>query len=335
MNRTILLKTVFALIVSAFLCAMPEGAFARGGGHGGGGFGGGGFHGGGFSGGGFHGGGTAGFHGGNFGGFYGRGFGGFRGPGFYGWRGGWGYPGFGWGGSWGWGWGLNIGFGFGPYWGWGYPYYGYSPWWGGYAYSSPYSYPDPSNSAGPPPDACDYRYSDHCAVDPMNDDHRSGDPRNSRPSGQTPPAQPSNSSALQNSPVQDYRSAAEDYRVTAHAQSAPAKYDTVNYSFAELTTLQPSAQMRPAVRNVWCRHYGPCRRQRANGRWSRVATRISPPRKNSFCKRCCKRNENNRSYARCFVSFNNVLIPRPGIYSASETARSGPRSARQSLFVSR
>jgi hypothetical protein len=252
MSRPILLKTILLLAVSVGLCAMPEGAFAQRGGRGG--FGG--FHGGGV--GGFRGGSFGGFRGGSFGGFragfgrfHGPGFGGFRGPGFGGFRGGfgwrngfWGFPRFGSG----WGWGVNVGFGFGPYWAWGYPY-GYWPWWGPYAYSpdpDPYSYDDPSSADDPSyrHSGCDYRYSD-CSGDGRAPEH------NSKPSDHTSPAKPSNSAVLQSVPDRDYRASnSNDYRVTTHAQPAPANHDTVGYMFADLKTLQPSSQMRPAVRNV-------------------------------------------------------------------------------------
>jgi hypothetical protein len=123
-------------IVAALLCAtavsQPNLAYA--GPHGGGG--GGGFHGGG-GGGGFHGGGMGGFHGGGFGGFHGGGFGGFHGH-FAGMHNGFGerHEGFR-GGRFGVGAGVGVGLGLGYY---GYPYgWDYSPDYGYYGYSQPYS----------------------------------------------------------------------------------------------------------------------------------------------------------------------------------------------------
>jgi len=250
MKKTFLPRALLVLAMSAALCAIPQGALAqRGGGHGG--FGG--FHGGSF--GGFHGGGFGGFHGGNFGGFHGGGFGGFRGPGFggfrggFGWRGGsWGYPRFGW------GWGWNFGFGFGPYWGWDYPYYYGSPWWGPYAYSYPYAYGYPDQYGDPDPyygpssrnNGCDYRYSDHCPDNRQN----GAPPRNiPRPNVQAPAARPSSSPTAQSSP--DYRvSSSLDYRANTHGHAASAQYGPASYTFAEVTTLEPSSEMRPAVQNV-------------------------------------------------------------------------------------
>ena len=242
MNKSFLPKALLVLAMSMALCAIPQGALAqRGGGHGGGGF-----HGGGF--GALHGGNFGGFQGGHFGGFHGGGFGGFRGPGFggfrggFGWRGGrWGYPRFGW------GWGWNFGFGFSPYWGWSYPYYYSSPWWGPYAYSYPYPYADTYPDQDPYYDGdsrrggCDYRYTDHCP------DSQNAAPQNRRPE-QTPRPKPSNSPKAENAP--DYRASSQDYRVATHTQHAPAKYGNVSYTFAEFKTLEPSSEMRPAVRNV-------------------------------------------------------------------------------------
>jgi hypothetical protein len=48
----------------------------------------------------------------------------------------------------------------------------------------------------------------------------------------------------------DYRVSSRDFRTGNNAQVAPAKYGTVSYTFAEFKTLEPSSQMRPAVRNV-------------------------------------------------------------------------------------
>jgi hypothetical protein len=234
MNRTILLKTVLTLAISLVLCATPQGAFAQHGGHGG--FGG--FHGGGF--GGLHGGGVAGFHGGSYGGFYHGGYGFGYGPHFGGYYGGW------WGGSpwYGVGIGFGIGFGFGAYWG-GYPYYaygpgwyGYGPGWGGY----PYYYPSQPYPASP----CNY--SDYrCPDEPPN----AAPQGNPSPNGQTPSAKPSSSPAVESSP--DYRvssSSAEDNRITAQAQAAPASSGNTTYTYAEFKTIEPSSEMRPEVRNV-------------------------------------------------------------------------------------
>jgi hypothetical protein len=131
-------------VAAALLCAtalgQPNLAYAGhgggggGGGHGGGGFhgGGGGFHGGGF-GGGFHGGGFGGFHGAGVGGFHGGEFGGFHGR-FAGMHNGFGerHEGFHDRRN-----GFIGGLGFGYY---GYPYGSdYSPDYGYYGYSQPYS----------------------------------------------------------------------------------------------------------------------------------------------------------------------------------------------------
>ena len=112
------LATVAAVLLCATALGQPNLAYA---GHGGGG--GGGFHGGG---GGFHGGGMGGFHGGGFGGFHGAGFGGFHGR-FAGLHNGFGerHEGF----------RRGLGFGFYQY-----PYgWDYSPDYGYYGYSQPYS----------------------------------------------------------------------------------------------------------------------------------------------------------------------------------------------------
>lgn len=248
MKKKILPRALIVMAVTVALCAIPQGALAQ---RGGGGHAAGGFHGGSF--GGFHGGNFGGFHGGGFGGFRGGALGGFRSPGFSGFRGGFGWRGGSWGYPWyGWGWGLNFGFGFGPYWGWDYPYYS-SPWWGPYAYSYPYAYGYPDQYGDPAPyygpnsrnSGCDYRYSDHCPDDRQN----GAPPRNiPRPNVQTPPAKPSSSPTAQSAP--DYRVSSQDFRVPGETLPAPAKYGTVNYTFAEFKTLEPSSQMRPAVRNV-------------------------------------------------------------------------------------